>query len=92
MCDDKGALDINEPALCVRRRSKHKNTSVFVAILLRKAGKKYACFVAILPEKKRVKKTSVLLVFFLSYSRIAAMPGRSLPSRYSNIAPPPVEI
>lgn len=25
------------------------------------------------------------------YSRIAAMPGRSMPSRYSSIAPPPVE-
>ena len=29
---------------------------------------------------------------FYFYSRIAAMPGRSLPSRYSNIAPPPVEM
>ena len=27
----------------------------------------------------------------VSYSRIAAIPGNSIPSRYSSIAPPPVE-
>lgn len=39
----------------------------------------------------RLNFSTILSIFFLSYFKIAATPGNSLPSNDSNIAPPPVE-
>ena len=37
------------------------------------------------------KYVVVSVVAWRDYSRMAAMPGSSLPSRYSSMAPPPVD-
>ncbi len=48
-------------------------------------------FFCTIPQKNRQFPSGFLMDIFKYYSRIALIPGSSMPSKYSNIAPPPVE-